>query len=536
MAKKKVVKVKVPEVPEVDASILQFVPKGGFYNPTDMQMRKMEELWGDFFSFDRIIFALSTILPGTAYSKGRMAQMLLSNPIKQENALVKYGLYDDFEYKVMLYNLMKETPSRSLKNLLMLAGIKDKKTKEIQLPRINNARTRKLILEYIFARPDASLDGLAVKFKQKLRKLIRHALGKQNLHNILKGDSTLFKLHIGRYKPSAMQVMQFLFNVDTESLIVSEGFKKIALYEQLKVAAAAGNSDDFVKIAEEKQLPVEVLIGYKNQAKLDIDLKKIYEVGQMSNRQKLQTESAAKRTGAKTQVNYYTQDIYDLWKVLYHKLISQETDDFDRVIDAITKKSTEKAAVNFGETVVIFDCSYSMRGSVQRPMHPFYTGLSLVSTLDNIKKVIYVGGSFMNTPSDKWPKLIMPRGGTKLWEALLQAAEMHPETILVITDGYENTVQGSFESVYQYLRDNGHTFKLVQINPVFAAETSGARRIVSTEPALPLTDHKFLETNFIFGLLKSHSEQIKTLLANKFKDIVLKEVNQQVRIEGIKSR
>jgi len=521
-------------VPNIDASVLGFTPKGAFYNPAEMQMQKMDELWARFFKFDRIIFSLSTILPGTAYSKGRMAHMLLSNPVPQSKALVRYGLDDSFEDRIIMYNLQNESIPRSLKSLLMLTGIKNKKTKEVLLPSVNNARTRRIILEFIFNRSNKSLDELAVKYKVKLRRLIRHALGKYIIHKLLNGDMKVFHKYIGIYNPSAYLAILHIFGKDIGDgkLMFTSFFPKMNHYCTLRDLAKSQKSDRFIEGAKEAHLPPEVLMGFRNYFKLPIEKKAIYERSQMSERQKLQTEAAIKKAGGKVKVNYEKQDIYDLWKALYFKLFNKDDDNFNSIVDAIELLSQDKSHIDFGKTVIIFDCSHSMYGSDKRHLHPFLTGMSIISKLDNVQTVIFAGGTYIKTPSEKWPKVIIPIGVTNLWKPLIEAAKQEPETIMVISDGYENAVKGLFAVVHKHLKDIGYKYNLVHVNPVFAAEMSGARKLVPDEPILAISDYKYLETNFIFGMLQTHSEQIKNILVEKYKTMVLKEASDVKEIKA----
>ncbi len=79
-----------------------------------------------------------------------------------EKALVPADLAFDYETKIMLYALDQEKTPRALKNLLMLTGTEG-------MRKINNARTRKLILQFIFDRDPKDLDYLAINYKGKIR-------------------------------------------------------------------------------------------------------------------------------------------------------------------------------------------------------------------------------------------------------------------------------------------------------------------------------------------------------------------------------
>ena len=52
----------------VDSSILQFTPKGEFYDTAEKKNEVFANTIDSFFKFNRSLFALVNLLPGTAYS------------------------------------------------------------------------------------------------------------------------------------------------------------------------------------------------------------------------------------------------------------------------------------------------------------------------------------------------------------------------------------------------------------------------------------------------------------------------------------
>ena len=64
----------------VDSSILQFTPKGEYYDTVEAKDAAYNETVDGLFDFNRVLFALLGMLPGTAYSHGVFAHKLLSNP------------------------------------------------------------------------------------------------------------------------------------------------------------------------------------------------------------------------------------------------------------------------------------------------------------------------------------------------------------------------------------------------------------------------------------------------------------------------
>jgi len=508
---------------EIDASVLQFVPKGGFYNTTDEQLRIIQELWLDFFKNDRLLFALSSILPGTAYSKGRIAHMLLSNPLAEDDqtkALVpKELLLDDFETKTIMFNLSKETTTRSLKNLLMLTGAKDQEGK-LFLRRVNNARTRKVILSYLFDRSQKSLEDLAVKYKSKMRRLVQHALGKQNVHKLLSDDAKTFRRFFGDDK-KVYPVLLHLFNRPYASSGYS--YPKIETYYEMRQAAKDRDFEGFTKAVSKREIPYEVVLGFRNTYRLNIPLKGLLEKSVLSTRQKLQMESAAREKGVELELDYQKYDLYELWKVFYFKVLNKDYENIQLVLDALKLKSQEKIEFDFGETVVIFDCSESMKGSEKRPLHPFLTGLATISTLRNVTHVEYVGGKHIKVEEGPQDKAIFPSGSTNLWRALIRAILRNPETIVVISDGYENVIKGLFGEVYNHFRDLGFNFKMLHLNPVFASEVGGARKLAEDVKPMVLTDYKFLETDCMFKMLQSDRGQVERFLVSKYQNLITQE-------------
>ena len=102
---------------QIDSGILQFAPKGAYYEGEGEQFKKVFQMWKDLFEYDRTLFCLTTLLGGTGYSKGAMSCILLSNPQSiTGKELVPEGLAFDFESKVIRYNLTKERTPRALKN------------------------------------------------------------------------------------------------------------------------------------------------------------------------------------------------------------------------------------------------------------------------------------------------------------------------------------------------------------------------------------------------------------------------------------
>lgn len=501
----------------IDSGILQYTPKGAYYEGADEQFKRVFQMWAELFKFDRTMFCLTTLLGGTGFSKGAMNHMLLSVPQGITGTeVIPQGMTAGYENKVIQYNLGKEAIPRAMKNLLMLTGGEGFK-------RINNARSRKIILEYLFNRENREIEGLAINYKAKMKKLIRHALGKQDVFNILNGNSATFNKWIGRYNSQALPVVYHIFDKEPPRTGLSVRYPKIEQYWDLRKAAQEGNVAEFRKLMV--GMPNRTVMGFRNTYKVQIDKAEVYEKAKISDREQLQKEAAMKRSGAKrkTAINYKNQDIYDLWKAFYFKILTNDCENIDKVMEGIDFQSKKVDRLDIGKCVVVIDASRSMEGSDERKLHPFLTSLSILSVLDNVEDVIYVGGKRVDLQVGEEPlSVVVPHNSTDLWRGLTEAVLIGAPNIILISDGYENTVKGMFEHTYNYFKKSGYEFNLVHLNPVFSADAKSgtARQLTSDTKPLPVSSYKFLETELIFNRMIESRDVVKQLLVNKFKKLI----------------
>jgi len=502
---------------QIDSGILQFTPKGAYYESADEQAKQIFEMWKQLFEFDRTLFALVTLLGGTGFSKGAMSHMLLSNPQTSDKALVPTGLSFDYEKNVIKYNLEKERIPRALKNLMMLLGREGFK-------KVNNSRSRKIIFDFIFDRDVNEIQGLFLNYKSKLKALLRHAFGKQDLYNILHGNIQSFVNCAGTKYKKYYPFVLYVFGADVSKVMNHQAFihfPKIEKYIKLKEAAKALDVEEFKKLMVD--MPQRTVMGFRNTYKLPIELKNVYEETKVSDREAIQKEAAAKRSGAKVTVNYENQDIYDLWKAFYFKLLRGEKENLGKITDAIDNATLKMNKMDIGECCVIVDASRSMEGSDTRPLHPFLTSLCILSVLDNVKEVFYVGGQYLKTDIDgREISAIVPYNQTDLWRGLVKSIQTGCKNIIVISDGYENSIKGMFSHTYDYFKEAGYEFNLVHINPVFAADAKAgsSRNLVPDIKALPVSDYKYLETELLFTQMLTNRDMVKKLLVSKYQKLL----------------
>jgi hypothetical protein len=142
-----------------------------------------------------------------------------------------------------------------------------------------------------------------------------------------------------------------------------------------------------------------------------------------------------------------------------------------------------------GRLAVVLDLSASMASSGERAYHPAALGLALARRLEVLVGDVtlhQLGGSG-RLGGDALPR---PEGGSDLAAAVLEAARDRPETILIVTDGYENCRTGDTADVAEGLRRLSPAPHVLQVVPRFTpAEDLSSRRLSDGVPLLPV-DHE----------------------------------------------
>ena len=137
-------------------------------------------------------------------------------------------------------------------------------------------------------------------------------------------------------------------------------------------------------------------------------------------------------------------------------------------------------------TAVVLDLSGSMISSGERLYHPASLGLAIVGLLQRYvgeMMVFQVGGSVVLNGQ----RLPYPQGATDLASAVLEAARSDPNSILIVSDGFENYRQGDVSQVVVGLKKLGMTTRVEQVTPVIAeAEDLSQRRLSNLVPVVPV--------------------------------------------------
>jgi hypothetical protein len=241
----------------LEKNLSEFDPKN---NKIDDTLANLDNL----LSSGRSMFALSMLLPLDSSLKGLMMYKLLENKKCEPN--FNY----EPEMKIIFDVLKKEDIEKSLKNLLIL-----------KQRRVNNARAKRIILEFIFSRDLESLENISIRYKNKISSLISHALGHTTIWNILNGNKKVYDKSIAKYiNHDCTNVLNHLFNRPID--VNKKQYFKINDYHEIKTISFncpdIDNVNDIIDIIKKKNIPKEVILGLRNFYKLSIPLNLIFEI------------------------------------------------------------------------------------------------------------------------------------------------------------------------------------------------------------------------------------------------------------------
>lgn len=490
-------------------SLLYLIPKKTYYNSKEEVIKEGFYLHNDLFKKDRELYTyLLYFVNSTYYSKSLIIEKLLSNSVyKNKDILINDPIRPEIENKLILHALYNESITHALKMLLRL-----------KKERVNNTRTTKLILEFLFKR--GNLDFIAVKYKNKIKSLLTHALGLSTINEILnrteKGMKKYNKFIKIYNNPYDLEVFDFVFGKERE-------FKSKYLNEYIRVRNLFASKKHLNYSDISTFLPFEVLLGFNNFYKRYFPITVLISNSNLSDKQKIQLSNTVKRHSNNTLeliIDFEKYSIVELYKYIYNKenITEKEIKECLKVIDKKAEKIRRNIENNFvmdlENTVIILDYSHSNFGSTQTKMHPFYKNLALAKILGTKNNVISVGGK-----KDKLGRII-PSGDTNLSKGLLETVKKGYKNILVLSDGFENVC--NFDKVYKQLKKIGYDLNVIHFNPVFSPKNFSFKAISDEVVTIPYTNEKDIENLMFFYLLNTDTEKFKKFIREKIEKELLK--------------
>ncbi len=440
-----------------------------YYNTRAEQQAAIDAAHDAVFRVNRGLYAALLALPGaTDHNIQRGILRLLDNPAPGDGSSF---LTPEQENRA-IDSLARALPPQRLFKLFGL----------IRQARINNRRTRRLMLRSILGSPKLPL--WAVKYRLKLRTALRHALGgglagRLRRGAVGNGGPTLSELRgLDKYLPGGAerdqvyQCLAFILGGDQDFTVPLLRARREARTD-LECGAC---------------LPVEVLEGIRGRFHPHVPPARVLELAKgastLTEGQKLSRQRSARRQDVELAFDPTRADIVRLY---VYALECGMTAQVRAALDAKARQVAEgfPPALRCERVGIVVDTSASMAGTEQGKYRPLAVALALrdilAATARRQAVVRATAGDFDEGG------LARPQGETSLAEGLLDVLEQEPDTIYVITDGYENAPAGRVDEILRALRGLDVATPVYQVTPVLAGETGGVRALSGLLAPLPVS-------------------------------------------------
>ncbi|KKN90036.1 hypothetical protein LCGC14_0231490 [marine sediment metagenome] len=490
-------------------SFLDFVitakGRATFYNSKEEQEAAELEAHKKMFLYDRLLYGAVLALPGVM-DRSRQQGILRLLSDKHSGGMLQTTKkhHAEMERNLLEYLCDGITVPRQLRTFVMAGQA-----------RINNMRTRKLILRHLLhTGAVGSLEMRAVRYRRKYGAILRHVWG-QKLSGVIRSilqrpyqewepdETKLIRENVYRYIP---------------------GFPSPGIESRLAIAYALGSSVPYVTenpdapiiaavrkarndLSKGERLPPEVLEGIRGQFHKEVKSGEVLELAkdQMSSKQRINVQAQAKREGVEVAFDPLKHDAVKLYIYAYEMGMTAE------IRKALDKKAEDVAKTlpfHYENVGIIVDASASMYGHKTQKLHPIAVALAVEDVLraaSNLSTVHYVGGNGQGA-------LIQPKGDTNLALSLVGLLEHEPDAVFVITDGYENAPAGRFGDTLERVRDMGIDTPVIQVSPVTGAESEGIRVLGGVSAAIPVVSPEALVSSALKLFINTDIKKAITMI------------------------
>lgn len=491
---------------------------------------------------DRELYTYLLYLDTDLYlPKSLIVEKLLSNSLHKLNGFSEKEIR--IENYLISKNIKTMNVTHALKTLLQVTNS------------ANNARTTRIVLEYLFQLEQ--LDRVLIKFKSKVTTLLKRVLGSGTCYNAAKGDlkSKSFK-RIKKYTPqtkwsdkSILEMMKFLFlegDLEFSNEHLST-YKTIQTKFQRGAIETADDLRELLKIIPEKvDIPIEVMEGFLSK---NTDLRHVlYESKKVniSNKQQVQMENKIQEIEQSTGVKIQRQEIdyskltpFDILRANYNEEAStgfisnvnhlgastlEEVSGeelkaliaINNHIDEVAKELRDSPIVE--NSSILIDLSGSMAGSSETKNHPLLKTLEIAGALvatRKVEEVMYAGGI---TGSNG---ILFPSGDSDMASKILELVEKGHRNILIISDGFNNRydVSKTVDAIKEVVEDEIY---ITHINPTFSGRRKEVQEIANNIATIGVNSAKDLVQMEKFFLLQMNKELFKMVVLAE----ILKEMEE----------
>lgn len=493
---------------ELSTSVLQFLDiiatatsRASYYNTQKEIEASVLAIHKKLFSLERSIYGMALLLPGVNdYAKQTGLQMLLShaNIAKAEQSILTIT-----QEWMLLQRLVQDLPPQRMLNTFL----------ELKSKKVNNARTRRIILSVLLNSP--KLELWSVKYRRKIKEVLVHGWGERTssiIKNILQKnavsrdekENAILKEKLEKYlvgsanKEKVFSAVSFVLGNTTDA--------KLGLHKAFSTAKTDINAG--------RILPYEVLEGIRSTYHKNVTNAEVLVLtkNQLSQTQKLVFQRKAEEQKVEISFNPADYDAAKLYIYAYERGMTQE------VKDALQQKAQKLAAnlpVNFGKTGILVDNSASMQGNDTQKMHPMAIALATKDVLVAASEEAHIVFTQNGSEEIETSGLTNCTGATSIGEKLVELLALNLDSIFIISDGYENAPSGRVYEVLRAAKFLGIETPIIHINPVMAAEAKGVRKLSPEINTFPLNRPEALGIGLIKSILTLDIEKGVSLLFGK---------------------
>ncbi|MEV0643807.1 hypothetical protein AB0I28_00950 [Phytomonospora sp. NPDC050363] len=325
--------------------------------------------------------------------------------------------------------------------------------RRLRADKVNNRRTRRIMRDWLAARPDPAFD--AVKYRAGLKATLRHA-------------------HL---PPRDPEVGTFLFSPGGRgrySTPLLDAWRR-AHYEQAALY----------------ELPYTVAEGFaaKHRVPRKVFLERI--APRMTRAEGQRMRETAVRSGAP--IPAPDLSAMPLTRLAAYVLSLSLDDRAGRrteltcALRAAALRVAGERAGTWGEVAAVLDDSFSSYGSGEKRRRP----LAVALAAHHLLEALAVKYTPLWTSGREDALLVHPYGTTPLGRRILDALEHGPQRLVIVSDGWDNAPAGLAAEVLRIWRtrlDPHHRTRVVHLNPVYDAAGFDVRRLSPSVPTAGVRD------------------------------------------------
>ncbi|MET7299444.1 hypothetical protein [Embleya sp. NPDC005575] len=318
---------------------------------------------------------------------------------------------------------------------------------------VNNRRTRAIMRDWTAQRRDPVFD--AVKYRTGVKATMRHA------HLAIPGETGAFLFTALRKVP--------VFTTP--------------LYENWRQAHYAATAL--------YKLPYTVAEGLASKHGIDRATFLAKIAPQLTRLERLRLQGAGERAKVgSVKAELAEMPLTRLASYVLSLSRAERTSRYDELRHALTVaagRAAGNAAGSWGRVVAVLDDSFSSYGSVVKRQRPLAVALACRYLLKALAREFT--GLWTSGLHD--PLLVRPSGPTPLGERLIDALELAPDRLVVVSDGWDNSPPGLAAEVLRVWRErldpDGAT-TVVHLNPVYDADGFDVKRLSASVPTVGVRD------------------------------------------------